>query len=137
MGGAYYLTVNNIGTLPTSGPITCTDPLPAGLAYVSSAGDGWTCAERGYTITCTYARALPPGDSTRLTLNVSVAADAMPAVENVARAETAGDQSPSTASAVTAVAPAAPAPALSPLGLAMALAGLLVVAGVAFGRRTR
>jgi hypothetical protein len=135
MGGTYHLTVSNVGTLSTSAPIICTDPLPAGLSYVSSAGDGWTCAERDRTITCTYPLPLPPGHSTRLTLYVSVTAQAMPEIENVAFAETAGDRSPSTASAVTAVAAAAPAPALSALGLAMAVGGLLAIAWVAFGRR--
>lgn len=58
----FQLTVTNIGELATSGPITVTQTLPAGLALVSAtdaggAGTGFTCSSApsggGTLVTCT------------------------------------------------------------------------------------
>ena len=44
-GATYTLSVSNAATAgPTSGTVTVTDKLPAGLTLVSMAGTGWTCA---------------------------------------------------------------------------------------------
>ena len=44
---AYTLTVSNTGPIATQGAITVTDPLPAGLTFVSGVGTGWTCTAVG------------------------------------------------------------------------------------------
>src|SRR5687768_7948103 len=49
----YTLTVNNIGTLPTS-DVTVVDTVPAGLTSITAAGTSlFTCAVNGQTVTCT------------------------------------------------------------------------------------
>jgi uncharacterized repeat protein (TIGR01451 family) len=83
--GTYTVTVNNAGTGPSSGTITVTDTLPAGLTYLStgSGGTGWTCGAAGQVVTCTSTTAIAAGGTgAAITLNVSVAATAVPSVTN-------------------------------------------------------
>jgi uncharacterized repeat protein (TIGR01451 family) len=84
--GTYTITVNNAGTGPTSGTITVTDTLPAGLTYVptGSGGTGWTCGAAGQVVTCTSTASIAAsGTAAAITLNVSVAAVAAPSVTNL------------------------------------------------------
>lgn len=55
---AYTLTITNYGPNPESGPMTVTDTLPTGLAFVSASGTGWGCGAAGQVVTCTYAGSL-------------------------------------------------------------------------------
>src|SRR4051794_6829913 len=56
----YFLLATNVGTAPTTGPITITDTLPAGLTLKAVHGFGnggtgdslGTCTEVGSTATC-------------------------------------------------------------------------------------
>jgi uncharacterized repeat protein (TIGR01451 family) len=83
--GTYTITVSNGGTAPTSGVVTMTDTLPAGLGFVSAAGTGWGCGFATGTVTCTTSNAIAPAASApAITLVVSVAAPAAPAVNNIA-----------------------------------------------------
>jgi uncharacterized repeat protein (TIGR01451 family) len=51
---SYVVTITNNGTDPSSGTITVTDTLPAGVTAASAAGSGWSCgAPSGGVITCT------------------------------------------------------------------------------------
>jgi uncharacterized repeat protein (TIGR01451 family) len=71
--GVYALGVTNIGLVPTSGVITITDNLPAGLTYVSADNPGaWTCSAAGQVVTCntSAAFALAAGASSALNLTV-------------------------------------------------------------------
>jgi uncharacterized repeat protein (TIGR01451 family) len=43
----YTLTVNNTGSVPTSGTITVRDTLKNGLKYISYTGSDWTCSKIG------------------------------------------------------------------------------------------
>ncbi|MFL6333706.1 MAG: hypothetical protein ACJ754_10390 [Pyrinomonadaceae bacterium] len=61
--GTYSLTVSNAGGAATSGTVTVSDTLPAGLSYSSATGTGWTCGAAGQTITCTRSDALAAGAS--------------------------------------------------------------------------
>jgi len=82
-GGAYLLTVSNIGAAPAAGGVTISDALPAGLSASAMSGTGWTCAID--TVTCTRADALAAGGSyPAVTLTVAVAADAPASVTDVA-----------------------------------------------------
>ena len=45
--GSYTIQVRNVGTAPSSGPVTVTDQLPEGLSGVSISGLGWQCAQPG------------------------------------------------------------------------------------------
>lgn len=104
----FSLTVSNVGTLATTGPVTVTDVLPVGLTYNSAAGTGWSCGNAGATVTCTNAGPIAAGTTTTITLSVSVTAAAFPAVTNSASVSTAGDANAGNDSAsdpVTVVAP--------------------------------
>jgi len=84
--GVYTIKVTNSGTGPTTGNITVTDTLPAGLSFASFAGANWSCAATGQAVTCTYsgpALAAAGGNST-FTLTVSAAPGAFPSVTNTA-----------------------------------------------------
>jgi uncharacterized repeat protein (TIGR01451 family) len=83
-GAVYTIVVTNSGGAATSGTITVSDTLPAGLTASSMSGTGWSCTLG--TLTCTRSDALaslaahPP-----ITLTVNVAANATsPLVNNAA-----------------------------------------------------
>jgi len=83
--GTYTLTVSNGGGAgSTSGAVTVTESVPAGMTLVSMAGSGWTCPGGGNT--CTRADALTGGSSyPSIAVTVSVAANATsPQVNSVA-----------------------------------------------------
>ncbi len=79
--GVYSIKVTNNGSGPTTGNITVTDTLPAGLGFVSNTGAGWSCAagaQNAQIVTCTYTgAALATGISSSFTLTVSVAPSAI------------------------------------------------------------
>ena len=75
-GATYLLSVNNVGTLASSGTVTLTGTLPAGLTATALSGTGWTCTVA--TITCTRADSVNPGasyPSITLTFNVAPTAN--------------------------------------------------------------
>jgi uncharacterized repeat protein (TIGR01451 family)/fimbrial isopeptide formation D2 family protein len=79
----YTITVTNSGTAATSGTVTVTDTLPAGLTFVSASAAPWSCSAVGQVVTCTRSDALSAGASyPALTLNVNVAANAPFSVTN-------------------------------------------------------
>src|SRR5690606_1399656 len=87
---SYSLTVNNVGTGPTTGPITVFDTLPAGMTYFAHSGSGWNLiGTPGQTITFQHSgpvaanASLPP-----LTLEVNVGTQAIGSVENTASVTT-------------------------------------------------
>ena len=88
-GATYTVVVSNAsGSSPTSGTVTVTDAMPAGLTLVSIAGTGWTCA----TNTCTRDDALNGGASyPPLTVTVNVASNAPATVINQVIASGGGD----------------------------------------------
>jgi uncharacterized repeat protein (TIGR01451 family) len=83
--GTYTITASNVGGAATSGTVTVSDTLPAGLSYVSATGTGWTCGAAGQVVTCTRATALAAGASyPAITLTVSVATNSALSVTNTA-----------------------------------------------------
>ncbi|MGM9320699.1 beta strand repeat-containing protein [Deinococcus aquaticus] len=77
LGRTYTLTVTNSGTGPTSGTVTVTDTLPAGLSAWTISGTGWTCTLG--TLTCTRSDVLSAGGSypaITVTVDVDIAAPA-------------------------------------------------------------
>ncbi len=93
--GTYHINVTNVGTAPTTGLISVTDTLPAGLSYVAGGGGGWTCGAVGANVTCTHPGPLNPGDSAMITLLVSVGVNAPATITNCARVQTHGDNNSS------------------------------------------
>jgi large repetitive protein len=84
--GSYLITVKNLGPTASPGPIKLTDPLPAGLEYVSATGTGWTCSATGRLVSCRHANGLALHETTDLTVVVLVGPAALPSVTNVATA---------------------------------------------------
>jgi len=106
----YTISVGNIGSLPTTGLVTVTDILPAGLSPVSAAGTGWTTQISGSTVTATRSDALAAkGTYQALTITVSVANSAPASVTNTATVAGGGEintanNSSSDATTITQVA---------------------------------
>ena len=99
-GAVYSLLVSNSGPGPSSGPVTVTESLPAGLTLVSMVGQGWTCG----ATTCTRSDTLAAGASwPAITATVNVASNAPAQVINQASV-TGG----ATASDPTTIAPLLP-----------------------------
>jgi uncharacterized repeat protein (TIGR01451 family) len=55
VGATYTLMVSNIGGGPSSGPVTVSDTVPAGLTPTAAGGAGWVCNIVGQTVSCTRA----------------------------------------------------------------------------------
>ena len=80
-GATYTITATNSGFAATSGTVTVTDTLPAGLTATAISGTGWTCVLG--TLTCTRANALAAGSSyPAITVTVNVANNAASSVTN-------------------------------------------------------
>ncbi len=114
----YKVIVSNSAVAaPTSGTVTVTETLPAGLTLVSMAGTGWSCPGGN---TCSRIDALTPGTSyPPITVTVNVAANALAQVTNQVSVSGGGSTS-ANASDPTTVLQAGGAPAfqtLSPPGL--------------------
>src|SRR5207253_10849985 len=73
-GATYTINVKNLGSAPTTAPVTVTDTLPTGLTATAIAGTGWNCTLQ--TLTCTRSDALAGNTSYPITLTVNVAANA-------------------------------------------------------------
>jgi uncharacterized repeat protein (TIGR01451 family) len=83
VGDTYIITVTNSGTSPTSGLVTVSDLLPAGLTATGVSGAGWS-GNLG-TLTASRNDALPPGASyPPLEITVNVATSASASVTNTA-----------------------------------------------------
>ena len=107
-GAQYSITVRNTGSKPTSGTVTVTDALPAGLTATAISGAGWACILG--TLTCTRSDALAVGSSYPviiLTVNVNLSTALL--VTNTATVSGGGDLNPNnnTATDPTAVLPCA------------------------------
>jgi len=105
---SYTLTVNNVGSAPTSGTLTVTDTLPTGLSYSAATGTGWTCSfdAATQTVTCTCTTAVPAGErAPPLTLNVVAGQTAPASVVNTATVSGSGESNTAnnSGSATTAV----------------------------------
>jgi len=109
-GATYSITATNSGSAATSGTVTVTDTLPAGLTATAISGTGWTCVLG--TLTCTRSDALAAGSSYPvITLTVDVAITAPSNVTNSATVSGGGETNVSnnTASDPTTINSAAPA----------------------------
>jgi uncharacterized repeat protein (TIGR01451 family) len=72
-GAKYTVTVTNVGSQPTLGPVNVDEVPPPGLTLVSMAGTGWTCS----AVHCNRNDSLPPGSSyPPITVTVNVTATA-------------------------------------------------------------
>ncbi|MDQ1722663.1 MAG: large repetitive protein, partial [Pseudonocardiales bacterium] len=79
----FVLAVANSGPSDTAGPVTVLDSLPAGLAFSSATGAGWSCAYAGASrvLSCVLAAGLATGTSAgRLDVVVRLDPDVGPAI---------------------------------------------------------
>jgi uncharacterized repeat protein (TIGR01451 family) len=85
VGDIYTLTISNPGSASTSGLVTVSDTLPAGLTPTAASGTGWATSISGQTVTATRSDALTAGSSyPAIALTVNVANNAPPSVTNTA-----------------------------------------------------
>jgi len=96
---AYTLVVTNTGLAATSGVITVSDTLAAGLSFVSGSGGGFTCSAVGQLVTCTSSTVIVINSTT--TFNLTVNSTASSAVSNTASVVGGGDPSAATSNTVT------------------------------------
>ncbi|HET6211125.1 MAG TPA: DUF11 domain-containing protein, partial [Jatrophihabitans sp.] len=101
----YQITVHNAGPNATNQSITVTDKLPAGLAFRSAGGTGWSCGTSGGTVTCLHPTSLAVGASTVLSLVTTVTAAPGTSISNTATVSggAPSGQSSASQSAVLAV----------------------------------
>jgi DNA/RNA endonuclease G (NUC1) len=86
----YLISVANVGSIASSGTVTVTDLLPAGLAATSISGDGWMADLN--SLTCSRSDALPAGQEYPfITVTVSVATNAPNNVTNNVSVSGGGD----------------------------------------------
>jgi len=108
---AYTLVVTNTGTAATSGVITVTDTLPAGLSFVS--GSSFTCSTIGQAVTCTSSSVIAGSNGTA-TITLTVNPTTTGAKSNTASVVGGGDTSAATSNTVnTTVNAAATAPTIT------------------------
>lgn len=90
-GAIYTITVQNVGTLATSGTVTVVDTLPvAGLTATAISGTGWSCTLG--TLTCTRSDALAPNTPYPvITVTVDVSLSAPASVTNIATVSGGGE----------------------------------------------
>jgi len=94
----YTLSVRNVATPATSGTVTVTDTLPAGLTATAISGSGWSC-DLG-TLTCTRSDALAGGAIwPPITLTVDVDSDAPFSATNIAAVSGGGELNTANSSA--------------------------------------
>ena len=137
-GDAYVAIITNTGDAASSGALTITDELPAGLEAVAGAtaedeldtslggiasanfSQGCEASADARTISCTYSPAVVPDDTLVLTFPVKVVAAAPTTVTNVVRVS--GGGAPSAAMQTPTEISATPAKfGISPGGAASAL----------------
>jgi uncharacterized repeat protein (TIGR01451 family) len=92
-GATYTVTVSNVGGGPTTGTVTMTDTVPAGLTATAIGGTGWACGPvTQVPLTCARSDALPIASSYPVvTLTVNVAVNAPLLVTNVATVSGGGE----------------------------------------------
>jgi hypothetical protein len=113
--GTYTFAVSdkpNAG--PTTGPVTVTFPVPAGLTATSATGSGWTCTISGQTVSCTRSDVLQPGASyPPLTVGISVGQSLTGVIPSSVSAATSADANPQSITATDQVTITPPPPDLS------------------------
>jgi uncharacterized repeat protein (TIGR01451 family) len=102
IGATYTVTVNSVSGAPTSGTITVTDVLPAGLIANAIDGPGWNCTFA--TFSCNRTDIIAPGRSyPPLQVTVNVAANAPSSLTNTATVSGGGLAIPLSATDVTTI----------------------------------
>jgi uncharacterized repeat protein (TIGR01451 family) len=101
-GAAYTIAVSNSGPGSTSGTVTVTDTIPAGLTATAISGTGWTCTAPAGP--CKRSDTLAAGSSyPPIAVTVNVAANAPASVTNTASVSGGGAFNSNTANDLTTI----------------------------------
>ena len=100
--GTYQLNVLNLGGAIAAGPVTVTDPMPAGLTLLTASitatpTSDWNCAaSTAAQLSCNYIGAFPviTGYASNIKFDVSVSKEQLGSVKNCARVNAANDTVP-------------------------------------------
>ena len=104
VGAAYSIAVVNHGPGITSGTVTVTDTLPAGLTATAISGTGWSCTLA--TLTCTRSDSLAASASyPPITVTVNVAANATAPLVNAVYVSGGGSPDSSSSDPTTIAMP--------------------------------
>ncbi|MGQ0795552.1 MAG: hypothetical protein ACT4N5_05130, partial [Nitrosopumilaceae archaeon] len=88
----YTIVVTNGGP-STATSLTVTDTLPAGVAFVSATGTGWSCGELGGIVTCTRA-SLAVGVAPDITITVTAPSQGASLLNSVSVSSSTTDPTP-------------------------------------------
>ena len=91
----YHITVENLGTDPTSGTVFVRDTLPPTLSYNLATGSGWTVTVSGPRVTARYVAHIAPGDVVGFDLYAVIEGAPGALVVNSATVSATGDVNPS------------------------------------------
>jgi uncharacterized repeat protein (TIGR01451 family) len=90
--GQFFITVQNSGDGPTSGPVTVVDDMAAAFKPLSASGNGWSCTIQGQKVSCSRSDVLSPGASyPELALSVAIDPKAPTNLRNIATVGCTGD----------------------------------------------
>ena len=131
-GATYTISVSNIGSGATSGTVTVSDTLPAGLTATAISGTGWSCA----TLTsCTRSDVLASGASyPAITLTVNVSSTAPSSVTNTATVSGGGESNTANDTASDPTTVGSPVLAfIEPFAIAVDSAGNAYITGTTGG----
>lgn len=106
----YTLTVNNTGSVATSGVVSVSDNIPAGLSFVSGVGSGWNCTATGQAVTCIRSTPILVNSNNNIIITVKPLATGT--VVNMASVTGGGDNKVTPSNSVTTIINAAPTPDL-------------------------
>jgi uncharacterized repeat protein (TIGR01451 family) len=91
----YTLQVTNVSDQPTTGLVTVTDAVPAGLTIVGTpTGNGWSCSAAGAAVTCTLASLAAGQSAAPITVTTTVLASGPSTLVNTGVVQTEGDTNP-------------------------------------------
>ncbi len=93
-GNVYHVTVANDGYAATTGAVTFTADLPAGLRALSMSGAGWSCSVATVTCSTNAGVSLAAGQQASITLTVRVSGDAPPSLQTFMQASGGGQVPP-------------------------------------------
>ncbi|GEM_PF-3737250 len=91
---SYSITVQNIGGATSTGTITVTDTIPAGLNVTGASGPNWTCTIAGQDVTCTRSASFPIGGGGSSVITINVTPTQNGNVTNIANVSGGGDTNP-------------------------------------------
>jgi uncharacterized repeat protein (TIGR01451 family) len=95
---SFAVTVTNASDVATSGVVTVSDSIPAGLTATAGTGTGWTCGISGQTVTCSRSDALNARAAYPvITISVNVSPNATGSLTNSATV-TGGGSAPASGS---------------------------------------